>query len=177
VGAQQLYSTPVLSSHTLNMPKQCKRDEAHIRNFGHHEEATHLKSWRQRKYKAPRQFHLFSIQNYSKLNRITLIYCYFIYIYVLQFFSAHYNTSCKCGKQMSETQIHQSWKCHITWCPSILHEPYLISLNWKIPYQHCRKQHGLDNIYRWNVVRRESTRPDYALGVVIQSQRNSPQGG
>src|SRR6266511_4403549 len=35
VSTRRLYSTSVPSSHTLNMPKRSRRDEARIGNFGH----------------------------------------------------------------------------------------------------------------------------------------------
>ena len=58
-------------SHTLNMPKQCRRDEAHIRNFGHHQKK-HLQIMKTKKMQAKQ----------PQKNRITLMDCYLLFIYM-----------------------------------------------------------------------------------------------
>ena len=124
VGAQRLYSTPVPLSHTLNMPKQCKRDEAHIRNFGHQKKKQCTSN-----HEDDENTDLQAIPPIPKKNRITLIYCYLLYIYIFCDFFELITVQIASVESKRAKQrwiwVHQSQKCHITWCPSVLHEPYL----------------------------------------------------
>jgi hypothetical protein len=65
-------------------------------------------------------------------NRITLIYCYLLCIYMLCKFFELITIQIASRESKRAKQrwicIHQSQKCHITWCPSVLHEPYLTDL-------------------------------------------------